>query len=133
MAGVDDWKTNIILREVIVLIKPANEMKVEERVNMRGGDGTVTIRHLFSGEELGANARLSAHITLPPGASIGSHAHEGERELFYIIKGEAVLTENGQDYLMKSGDSSLTGGGGFHAVANRKEEPLEMIALIIMG
>jgi uncharacterized cupin superfamily protein len=72
-------------------------------------------------------------LTLPPGASIGTHAHEGERELFYVISGEAVLTEDGRESILKPGDASLTGGGGTHALANRSEKSAEIIALIIMG
>ena len=75
-------------------------LEVEYREKMRGGDGTVAIRHLFPKDELGPHCRMMARITLPPGASIGPHDHTGERELYHIIRGKACLEENGKTYTM---------------------------------
>ena len=58
------------------MIRRESEMKTETRQNMRGGTGSVTIRHYFTREEFTADARLCARLILPPGASIGPHCHE---------------------------------------------------------
>ncbi|NOZ84478.1 MAG: cupin domain-containing protein, partial [Epsilonproteobacteria bacterium] len=47
-----------------------NEMKIELRENMMGGEGTVTLVHFVDGTSM-KNARLFLEATLPPGASIG--------------------------------------------------------------
>ncbi|HHZ20487.1 MAG TPA: cupin domain-containing protein [Firmicutes bacterium] len=107
-------------------------LEVEYREKMRGGDGTVAIRHLFPKDELGPHCRMMARITLPPGASIGPHDHTGERELYHIIRGKACLEENGKTYTMVPGDSSITGGGGVHALRNIGDEPLELLAVIVL-
>lgn len=114
------------------MLRNEQEMLVEERQNMRGGEGIVQLRHLFSADELGKHARLSAEITLPPGASIGPHRHEGERELFYIIDGEARLTENGKDHIMRPGDASLTGPCAEHSISNQGKSTVRLVALIIL-
>lgn len=114
------------------MIRTEQEMRVEERTNMRGGEGTVQIRHLFTAEELGKSARLSAQITIPPGASIGTHIHEGERELFYILAGKARFVENGQARMVGPGDASLTGPGGEHSIINQGSEPVILLAAIIV-
>lgn len=114
------------------MFRHEQESKLEYRENMRGGDGTVTIRHLFTKEELGLNSRLIARITLPPGASIGSHEHTGEREIYHVIQGKASFEENGETYLMGPGDSSITGDGASHSIRNVGQEALEFLAVIIM-
>lgn len=114
------------------MIRNSEAMLVEERKNMRGGEGSVQMRHLFSAEELGRNARLSAEITLPPGASIGTHIHEGERELFYIMSGEATLIENGEARTIRPGDASLTGPNGEHSIINQGDDPVYLLAVIIL-
>lgn len=60
------------------MIKSARDMKVELRERMRGGEGTVQIKHIFEQTELQGKCRLFAHITLEPGCSIGLHPHESE-------------------------------------------------------
>ena len=113
------------------MIRREQEMMVENREKMRGGTETVSIRHLFSDEELGISARLSARITIPPGGSIGSHEHSGEREIFYILSGTACFEENGETIVLYPGDASITGGGGAHSIRNEGDEPLEFMAVIL--
>jgi quercetin dioxygenase-like cupin family protein len=113
------------------MIRRGQEMTVENRENMRGGTGVISISHLFSGEELGVGARLSARITIPPGGSIGAHEHSGEREIYYIISGTACFEENGEKTLLSPGDASITGGGGVHSIRNNGDVSLELMAVIL--
>jgi mannose-6-phosphate isomerase-like protein (cupin superfamily) len=113
------------------MVKSATVMEREVRERMRGGTGAVEIRHVFRAEELGGAARLFARLTLPPGASIGHHVHEAEEEVFYVLAGRGVVTEDGVASAVGPGDAVLTGGGGGHALENRGPEPLELIAVIL--
>jgi len=110
--------------------KPA-EMKSEVREKMRGGDGAVTIRHYFAKEEFGANVRLCARLTLPPGAGIGPHPHEGEDEIYIVTRGTGILDDGATRTRIAAGDSILTGKGASHAVKNDGKEDLEIIAVIM--
>jgi mannose-6-phosphate isomerase-like protein (cupin superfamily) len=113
------------------MVKPAAVMEREVRERMRGGAGSVEIRHVFRREELGGGARLFARLSLPPGTSIGHHVHEAEEEIFYILAGRGVVTEDGVATAVGPGDAVLTGGGGGHALENRGTEPLELMAVIL--
>jgi mannose-6-phosphate isomerase-like protein (cupin superfamily) len=113
------------------MVKSATVMEREVRERMRGGTGSVEIRHVFRREELGGGARLFARLSLPPGSSIGHHVHDAEEEVFYILAGRGVVTEDGVATEVGPGDAVLTGGGGGHALENRGTEPLELMAVIL--
>ena len=113
------------------MIRTESQMKVEVREKMRGGEGAVTIRHYFDKDEFSANARLCARLTLPPGASIGVHQHDGEDEVYIVLKGSGLLDDGKTRTWVGEGDAILTGKGASHAVKNDGTEPLEMIAVIL--
>lgn len=113
------------------MIRRATEQTVETREKMRGGAGSVTIRHYFAKEDFAAEARLCAHLTIPPGASIGPHQHNGEDEVYIVLRGAGILDDGMSKSRVSAGDSILTGRGESHAVLNDGREPLEMIAVIM--
>ena len=112
------------------MVKSETVMEREVRERMRGGTGTVEIRHVFRRDELGG-VRLFARLRLPPGASIGHHVHDAEEEVFYILAGRGLVTEDGVATEVGPGDAVLTGGGGGHALENRGTEPLDLMAVIL--
>mgnify|MGYP000889324647 CR=1 FL=1 len=113
------------------MIKSAETMRVELRERMRGGKGTVQIKHIFEQTELTGKCRLFACITLEPGCSIGQHPHENEEEVYYILKGRAKVVDDGEERELRPGDAVLTGGGRSHSIANAGEEPVELLAVIL--
>ena len=113
------------------MIIKANECKADARANMKGGDGTVVVTEFVTAAELNNKGRLFANIHLDPGASIGYHVHEGESELFYVVRGEAVYNDNGTEYPLSVGDTAIVTAGNGHSVANRGTEPVDLIALIL--
>jgi mannose-6-phosphate isomerase-like protein (cupin superfamily) len=113
------------------MVTPGTVMEREVRERMRGGAGSVEILHVFRAEELGGAARLFARLRLPPGSSIGHHVHDAEEEVFYILAGRGVVTENGVATGVGPGDAVLTGGGAGHALENSGSEPLELMAVIL--
>ena len=119
-----DWKA-------IQMVREPSTMNSEIRANMRGGLGAVTIQHLFRPEEFGGKVRLCARLTLPPGASIGPHAHAGEDEVYLIARGSGLLDEDGREIRVNPGDAVLTGKGASHAIRNDGSEPLEIVAFIV--
>ena len=114
------------------MIKRAQNMERDIREQMRGGKGTVEMLHVLRQEELGGRCRLLAKLTLGPGASIGKHVHENEEEVFYILRGTALVDDNGTPVTLNAGDALLTGGGQSHSVENTGNEPLEMMAIILL-
>ena len=101
-------------------------------VNLAGGKGEVHIKHLTDKEGLYGHGRLFAHVTIDPGNSIGFHTHNHETEFYYIIKGEGVFNDNGEEKIVRAGDICATGYGEVHGIENKGSEDLEMIALIVL-
>ncbi|MDD5705637.1 MAG: cupin domain-containing protein [Kiritimatiellae bacterium] len=114
------------------MISRVGEQRIEVRPRMRGGEGETTVQHLFAPADFGAPVRLCSRLILPPGASIGTHVHEGEDEIYVITRGRAKLTDNGAQTELGPGDAVLTGKGAAHAIANAGDEPLELLAVIVL-
>ena len=114
------------------MIRSPAAMRTEQREAMRGGTGTTTIRHLFEPSEFGARTRLCAQLTLPPGASIGPHRHEGEDEVYVILAGTGRLDDGATRTTVQPGDAILTGRGESHAIANAGDTPLVLLAMIVL-
>ncbi|MFO7536130.1 MAG: cupin domain-containing protein [Kiritimatiellia bacterium] len=113
------------------MIRKLADMPVEERPNLRGGQGVISFRHAFQPAEFTAKARLCATLLIPPGASVGKHEHVNEDELYYILSGTGLLDDGQTRTRVNPGDAILTGGGGSHAVINDGTATLEILAVIV--
>jgi len=78
--------------------------------NMRGGPGSVTLRHFrFDGK--GAPTRFLI-LEIPPGAAEGSHVHYADdrngtgayEEFYYVIAGRGLATLGEETYPVGAGD-----------------------------
>jgi mannose-6-phosphate isomerase-like protein (cupin superfamily) len=114
------------------MIKRNADMEKEVRERMREGKGTVEILHVFRKEELKGRVRLFARLRLLRDSSIGYHVHDDEEEVFYILSGTGLVTEQGVSTPVGPGDAVLTGGGGGHSIENTGDGPLELMAAIFM-
>ena len=100
-------------------------------INAQKGKGLIQIKDLTDQEGLYGHGRMFSHIVVNPGCSIGYHPHSQETEFYYILKGEAVFNDNGEEVLVHPGDICATGFGQYHGLENRSSEPVELIALIV--
>jgi len=107
-----------------------NEMKVEEKVKMRDGEGSAQLTYLLDGAKE-KNARMFAEITMKPGSSIGYHKHESETEYYFILSGSATVNDDGKEVQVKPGDSVITGNGASHGIKNTGSVPLVFYAVIV--
>jgi mannose-6-phosphate isomerase-like protein (cupin superfamily) len=117
---------------MVVMIKRYKEMEKEVREKMRNGKGEVEILHIFKKEELKGKVRLFARIKLASGCSIGYHTHENEEEIFYIIKGQGLAWVDDKEEEVFTGDAILTKSGSGHTIENKSDEPLEILAVILL-
>lgn len=115
------------------MLRKASENEVKLMENMRGGPGTTRITHLATADELNQKGRMFARVTLVPDAGIGWHVHENESEIFYFLKGQATVNDNGTEITALPGDVTVTASGFGHSVTNRSDEDLEFIALIVFN
>jgi len=113
------------------MVKRNGSYPTDNIEKMRGGDGTATIEHLLTPDELYGKGRLFAAITLAPGSSIGSHVHDGEMEAFHIMSGVAEYDDGVEKITLQPGDTTLTLSGEGHSVKSAGETPLKLLALIL--
>ena len=113
------------------MITKANDLPAEQRERMRGGEGTVSISHAAPAGALPAGLRLHAQLTLPPGAGIGEHVHEHETELFYVLRGQGEMLQDGVWMPLAPGDATSTGDGQSHALRNTGDGPFVVMATIV--
>jgi mannose-6-phosphate isomerase-like protein (cupin superfamily) len=114
------------------MFRKKEDMVAEIREKMRGGAGEVEILHILKKEDTKGKIRLFAKILLKNGCSIGFHTHETEDEVFYILSGTATVNDAGKDYTAIAGDVIVTGNGAGHSIGNAGEEPLEVLAVILL-
>ena len=107
-----------------------NEMKVENKERLRDGEGTVRITHLVDSDTQ-KNVRMLAEITLEPGCSIGYHRHDSETEYYFILSGVGTVNDDGNEVVVRQGDSVVTGNGASHSIKNSGSVPLVFTAVII--
>lgn len=112
------------------MIHYEKEMAREPKENVRGGSGRYECTHLFTPAEVDKTT-LFARNVLPAGVSIGVHPHNTEGEAYVILRGRAVVTEDGQEYELGPGDAEYCTGGHTHGIRNPGPEEMEFLAIIM--
>lgn len=105
-------------------------MVTSRRTNVKGGTGTYQSTSIFTPDQVEKTV-LFARNTLPPHTSIGIHPHTTEGEAYVILSGEAVVTEDGVEYVLQAGDAEYCTGGHTHGIENRSQQELEFLAIIM--
>ncbi|NLY86373.1 MAG: cupin domain-containing protein, partial [Tissierellia bacterium] len=93
------------------MIKRADELRRDTVEGLMGGEGVVNRIHLLEVEDFHGKGRLYARHILEPGHSIGFHVHKGEQEAYFILKGEGLYSDNGEEVTVKAGDFCLCRSG----------------------
>jgi mannose-6-phosphate isomerase-like protein (cupin superfamily) len=113
------------------MIRHTAHIPHEMKERLFGGQGGLDCIPLLTGDEFHGKGRTFSVNTLKPGHSVGVHAHQGDFEVYYILKGEGLYHDNGVDVRVKAGDVAYTWDGQSHGIINDGAEDLEMIALIL--
>ncbi len=108
------------------------EHKRETIENVRGGNGGIHFKRIIeSPEQLYSKGSVFSVITLEKGCDVGWHIHKGDGEYYYVLSGEAEYSDNGNIVTLSAGDTAFCPDGEGHYVANRSDEPLVLLALVI--
>lgn len=113
------------------MTRTRKENRLDLRTNLRGGDGTIKMYHLFEENELLGKAKMCTRLVVEPGCGIGSHPHDPEAEIYYVIRGELTMDDNGETRHMYEGDIMITGNGAVHGLKNESDSTAEVFAIIL--
>lgn len=113
------------------MIKTAGQQTVRVAENLRGGDGAVTFHEFLSAQEAYGTGRLFSRSVLPGGASIGTHSHDGEFEVYYVLSGVADVVDDGKSCQLHAGDMHICPSGHSHSLKNNGDEDLDVLMLIL--
>ena len=113
------------------MIRKATEQKKTVEPELKGGRDTVRLTHFLDEEEAYGTGRLFGVSIIPPGGSIGYHTHEGDFEIYYIIKGTAKVIDNEDEDVLHPGDSMICREGESHSIENIGTCDLEYVAIIL--
>lgn len=90
-----------------------------ETATVRDG---VELTYLIEGERMSV-----LHFRIAPGTTVPMHDHPHE-QAGYLLRGEfTFVLEDGEERLVRPGDSYMTAGDEPHAAENRGDEPVEGI------
>ena len=96
-----------------------------------------TILHNFNGGKNDTKAKMFIdenvkilYGTLEPGSSIGLHTHEKNSEVVFALSGEAVVTMDGKEEILKPGMVHYCPMGHSHGMRNNKDEDFVMYAVV---
>jgi mannose-6-phosphate isomerase-like protein (cupin superfamily) len=99
----------------------------------RGGTGNMNCLFAFQMGKApeGSAFQVAACQTLEPGSGVGYHQHVDNEELYVILSGQGVFTDNGNvEKPVGAGDMTLTLKGEWHGLTNTGNDPLKFLAVI---
>ncbi|TGY92661.1 cupin domain-containing protein [Petralouisia muris] len=72
------------------------------------GKGDAIICDIASSDMMHSKNRCFITIRLRQGASLGLHRHEKESEIYFIMQGRGLYTDNGEEYEIKAGQIKVS-------------------------
>ena len=99
-----------------------------EIVSLSDGDAAepmdgAHLTQLIAGEEMSVQ-----HFRIEPGAVVEEHSHPHE-QTGYLVSGELVFFGEGEEHVVRAGDSYTVPGGEPHGVENRSDEDVVGVEL----
>jgi len=107
------------------------DQRHEEMLELKGGVGALDFKHIVPPEQLyGAGAKF-CEVSFKPGESIGLHGHTENFEVYYILEGKALVTDDDEERVLGPGDSEICANSHTHSIKNVGDGTLRIIALIL--
>ena len=112
-----------------MLLKNGEGMK--EYQVIRNGVGEILKINKFGPDETNNKCSMVSELILKPGQCTGFHAHQKDAEIFYMLEGELVYIEDGEEFPFLPGDCTATTNGSKHQIINRSEKEAKVLTVVI--
>lgn len=86
-------------------------------------------KKLIEPERSGCRNMILGVVTFPPGSDPGTHVHEREEEIIYVVSGTGETRVGDKVYPLEPGVTVFTEPGIEHGVKNVGNEPLVMVSV----
>lgn len=119
----------ILISEKMIKYKKDIAMTVVE--NSGNIEGRISKDIILTPEEMLDKALMFNVITLPSGSKIKEHSHQPDAEIYYMLEGEAIVTDNDTQAVIHAGDVVFTGNGDRHSITNKSGKDIRFLACIL--
>lgn len=113
------------------MIKYSQDIQIQTVENSGNIEGRINKNIVLTPAEMMERASMFNIITLPSGSRIKEHPHIEDAEIYYILEGEAEVTDNDKTAVMRAGDVMFTGNGARHSIANHSGKDVRFLACIL--
>lgn len=113
------------------MIRKANELESQKKESLRGGAGSAMLKFYIGADDKAEHCSMAAQITLNPKSGIGEHDHVEDAELYVILSGKAMASDNGEQVELGAGDAMWTSNGERHSLYNHTDEPTVLLAVVV--
>jgi quercetin dioxygenase-like cupin family protein len=87
------------------------EMPSGLREREHGGKGAIWFRRLLSSEEFQSKIDFIDFTIIPPGSTIGRHAHVGNEEVYFVSSGSPIVKVEGEARRLIEGGVAVVHSG----------------------
>lgn len=119
----------ILILEKMIKYKKNIAINVVE--NSGNIEGRISKDIILTPEEMLDKAMMFNVITLPSGSKIKEHSHMPDAEIYYMLEGEAIVTDNDTQAVIHAGDVVFTGNGDRHSITNNSGKDIRFLACIL--
>jgi mannose-6-phosphate isomerase-like protein (cupin superfamily) len=96
-------------------------------IRAHGGEGQIRFARVADRGTLAGACHFIDVAVLPPGTTIGRHAHSREEEEFYLVlSGEGRMWRDGEAFKVRAGDLVRNPPGSAHGIANTGASDLKL-------
>ena len=112
------------------LIKRQN-MPTQPYPECHGGEGELSWTDVSANLPSERKLQWLHDHTLEPGVSIGIHAHHTDEEYYYVLSGSGIMTLDGEEQPIETGDLSAIYPGGTHGIKNTSNKVMRLLVISI--
>ena len=113
------------------MYKEIKQLKTETKFNAEGKEKMFKT-NLADFDAWDPRIRLFSLVQVKPGEEVEYHVHNGESETFFILSGQGIYNDNGNEVDVVPGMVTLTPSGQGHSIKNTGDEVLVFIAMILV-
>ena len=113
------------------MILRVNEINVQKQEKPRGGRGFMESFPYKSVEGIAGEIKMFSVINLQKDSKVGYHKHENDNEIYLMLDGSGVISDNGKEDILNPGDMIVTLKGESHSIENKSETNIVFLAIII--